>query len=82
MHDLRVVEGSRTHAEVLYLKHMFGATDEAQAVEAAIRLQAELVRLLDHHTQVRLWGGPPFGSLRWFGSVNSQQCGNPDLPDG
>lgn len=72
MNDFRVVEGSKTHADILYLKHLLQAPDELTAIETAIRLQAELSRLLDTHIQVRLWGGPPFDSFRWFGAVKPE----------
>lgn len=70
----KLVEGSKTHAEVLYLKHLFGSPDEVAAMETAIRVQAELGRLLDAHVQVRLWGGPPFGALRWFAANRTDGC--------
>lgn len=66
MHDLRIVEGSETHRDVLYLMHRFKAASECEAVETAVRLQAQLARTLECHGEAWLWGGAPFDQLHIY----------------
>lgn len=60
---LKLVEGSAAHHDACYLASMYG-TSLHEAIELAIRMQAELTRHLDCNLQVTLWGGPPFDRLK------------------
>lgn len=73
MDDIAIVDGSRMHRDILFLKHHWRFLSEWEAVEQAVRFQAELSHKLADRVEVRLWGGPPFGELRWAPSVHGRQ---------
>lgn len=59
----KLIEGTPLHCDLLYLMQVLGQPMH-EAIETAVRKQAELTRHLDSQLVVRLWGGPPFDRIR------------------
>lgn len=60
---LNLIEGSAVHRDACYLASVYG-TELHEAMERAIKLQADILRHLQKDGRVTLRGGPPFDQLK------------------
>lgn len=61
---LNLIEGTELHRDASYLAALNAEPIHA-AIERAVRMQAQLTRRLEANLEVHLWGGPPYGQLRF-----------------